>query len=192
MILGYIVTNTKIKNIPNYIQVVSAINDDIVSKPCLIIGLNQAKSLIQNFNILQKKYGDYLFWTFKKTEKRIEYEKDINAFNLFLIREVIKNIPYCYVSIFKLKVSNVKNLLYLLKENKLSFYITDKTYFMLYQNKVYGFSKNDLEYISIKKEHVMKLIEKHHIIYENDIPYQYRIFFKKKPYIITYIYNNDA
>lgn len=189
MILGYIITNTRLKMAVDYIKIVNNIKEVIPSKPCLIIGLNKAKELITNFNILQKKYGDNLFWTFKKTEKRIEYEKDINSFNIFLIQKAIKEVPYSYVPIFKFKYSNIKNLLNILHNNVVTFYITDKTYFMYYNKKIYGFSKNDLDYISIKKEHIMNIIKRHSIIFENDIPYQQRIFFKKNPYILAYVYN---
>ena len=48
--------------------------------PKLIIGLELSKRHIDNFSIIEKKANDNLYWTFKKTEKRNDYEKDLNNF----------------------------------------------------------------------------------------------------------------
>ena len=47
-----------------------------VSLPTLIIGYNNAKRYIKNFNILNKAYPEQkIWWTFLKTEKRVDYDE---------------------------------------------------------------------------------------------------------------------
>ena len=51
-----------------------------VSLPTLIIGYNNAKRYIKNFNILNKAYPEQkIWWTFLKTEKRVDYERTYSA-----------------------------------------------------------------------------------------------------------------
>ena len=56
--------------------------------PTLIIGYDLAKKYINGFNILKKFYPDQnLYWTFKRTERGVDYENDlkenIEALNIF-------------------------------------------------------------------------------------------------------------
>ena len=86
--IGIIFSEKIFKKVPPYIQVtddMSLLDSDL---PKLIIGLELSKRHIDNFSIIEKKANDNLYWTFKKTEKRNDYEKDLNNF----YKEVIKNI----------------------------------------------------------------------------------------------------
>ena len=57
--------------------------------PTMVIGIENAKGCIENFSILEKIYDNGKFrWTFKKNERRIDYEEDLKQF-----------IDYCYNNI---------------------------------------------------------------------------------------------
>ena len=79
------------------------------SLPTLIIGYNNAKKYIKNFNILVKAYPEQkLWWTFLKTEKRADYDDDIAKFNETVINEHIKDIKYSFIDVIKLRLSEKK------------------------------------------------------------------------------------
>ena len=63
------------------------------SLPTLIIGYNEAKQMINGFNILKKDYPEQrVWWTFSKTEKRTDYDKDIEGYYNVLINEMTKTV----------------------------------------------------------------------------------------------------
>ena len=67
--------------------------------PTLIIGLQNAKKEINDFNILNKKYdNDMLWWTFSKTERRSDHDKDIIDFHNYCISNIVNNIKYYYIN----------------------------------------------------------------------------------------------
>ena len=71
-ILGSIVSKRKIKENIGFVEVVNdinAVNDK--TKPILIIGYNEAKTLYPNISILDKRIDNNIYWTFGKTEKKI-------------------------------------------------------------------------------------------------------------------------
>ena len=101
--LGYIVTDRKINNVKDFVEVVNDISLTDSTKPVLLVGLENAKKNIENFSILNKKVNDNLFWTFKKTEKRVDFENDINYFYNYIIYNITRNIKYYYINILNLK-----------------------------------------------------------------------------------------
>ena len=96
------------------------------SLPTLIIGLENAKTNIDNFNILIKRYeNDLLWWTFNKTERRVDYEKDIIDFRNFCIRNVTKNFCYHNINLIETKYSNAKKYIEFIKSIEEKYYFID-------------------------------------------------------------------
>ena len=84
--LGYIVSKKKIKNVVDFVGVVNSVEDiDDPTKPFIIIGLNEAKEISPNFSILNKVLDVDVFWTFGKTEKRTEHERDLENFYKYVL-----------------------------------------------------------------------------------------------------------
>ena len=76
--LGSIVSKRKIKDTVGFVEVVNDIKEvSGQTNPILIVGLDEAKKIASNFSILNKKIDNNVFWTFGKTEKRDEHEKDV-------------------------------------------------------------------------------------------------------------------
>ena len=85
MCIANIVTKRKI-TFDSLICKCKSINDIDSTKPTLIIGWEEVKSIYgKNISILEKQIDEKTFWTFDKTERRNDYEKDINAFYFFII-----------------------------------------------------------------------------------------------------------
>lgn len=156
--LGYIYTKLKLKNIPYFIKIVSSYKEiEDVNKPLLIIGLKEAKKHITSFSILKKQYNDMMFWTFSKTEKRNDFEKDIVNFLQFVINVSLNNIKYTYINIFKLKYNKIIDLFKLLYSINIYkyIYINNNMIYILYNNNIIGFSKNILEYCDINYNKIL-------------------------------------
>lgn len=138
------------------------------SLPTLIIGLENAKTNIDNFNILIKRYeNDLLWWTFNKTERRVDYEKDIIDFRNFCIRNVTKNFCYHNINLIETKYSNAKKYIEFIKSIEEKYYFIDKDKFVyiycINHNEnikhIYGFSLNTASFFGIRKDKIIKLIE---------------------------------
>ena len=155
--LGYIVTDRVIKNVKDFVGVVDDISLADPTKPILIVGLDLAKKYIENFSILDKKVNDKLFWTFKKTERRVDFENDLNYFYNYIIYNISNNINYYYINILNLKYNKIKKLYNILfsKERKY-IYISNNMIYFLYKDNVLGISITILEYININMKKFFK------------------------------------
>ena len=155
--LGYIVSDSKIKNLKGFVEQVNDVSLADLTKPTLFVGIENAKKNIKNFSILDKKYGDNIYWTFKKTEKRVEFEDDIEKFYNNIIYNISCNIKYYYINIYNLRYNKIKKLYNILFSDKGKYiYISNEMIYLLYKdNIILGISLNLLEYIKIKKEKIL-------------------------------------
>ena len=168
--LGYIVTDKKIKNVKNFVGVVDDISLADPTKPVLIVGKELAKKYIENFSILEKKVNDKLFWTFKKTENRLDFEADLDYFYNYIIYNISSNIKYYYINILKLKYSKIKKLYNIIYSGEKKYiYISNNMLYILYNGSVLGISISILEYIKIDIKKIFKKLysNKNNIICTN-------------------------
>ena len=85
MCIANIVTKRKV-TFDSLICKCKSINDIDSTKPTLIIGWEEVKSIYgKDISILEKQINEKVFWTFDKTERRNDYEKDIFTFISFSI-----------------------------------------------------------------------------------------------------------
>lgn len=136
--------------------------------PTLIVGLENAKSIIEDFNILTKRYeNDMLWWTFNKMERRVDYEKDVLDFHNFCIKNIINNSEYHFVSLIDMKYSTAKKCLNFIKNcDEKHYYVDNNKFVFVYKadsenhiKHIYGFSLNTCAFFGIRKEKIIKLIE---------------------------------
>ena len=189
--LGYIVTDRKINNVKDFVEVVNDISLTDSTKPVLLVGLENAKKNIENFSILNKKVNDNLFWTFKKTEKRVDFENDINYFYNYIIYNITRNIKYYYINILNLKYNKIKKLYNILFSNERKYiYISNNMLYILYNGSVLGISISILEYIKIDtKKFFRKLYSnKNNIICTNasDCVKSIKAEIGNKKYVVPY------
>ena len=101
---GYIVSKTKISDLKGFVEQVDDISLADLAKPILIVGYKEAKKIAseegKEFDILNKSLDKNLFWTFKKTESKSDFEKDIIKFYSYIINNIIYNINYYYINIY--------------------------------------------------------------------------------------------
>lgn len=196
--LGYIVSKKKLNNIKSFIKQVDDISKADLSKPTLIVGLDSAKSFSgEGFSILNKKIGENLFWTFKKTERRTDFEKDINNFYNYIINYNLNNIKYYYINIINLKYSSLKKLInYIFSNQKKYIFISNNgMLYILHDDIVIGLSLEIMRYIGINTCRILDRLNanKNNVIC-NDISEclsDIRIEVGNNRYIIPYLMSID-
>ena len=165
--IGNIVANQKYKvdSCFKKCQTLSEIDETL---PTLIIGLQNAKNSIKDFKILVKKYNeDMLWWTFSKTERNIDYEKDIIDFHNYCIANITKSINYHNINYINLTYNKAKKCLNFIKnDSKKYYYIDNSKFIFVYDTKnankgkyIYGFSLNTAAFFGISKKKIVSLLE---------------------------------
>lgn len=172
MCIANIVTKRKV-TFDSLICKCKSINDIDSTKPTLIIGWEEVKSIYgKDISILEKQINEKVFWTFDKTERRNDYEKDINAFYYFIIKDLIKNVKYSFINVITAQYSLIKRFLNFVKGNKTKYiYIDSNRFVFIYcDGVVCGISLDDLRYMDInvnKCLNILKSNSNNHIV-END------------------------
>ena len=161
--LANIVTNGKKNVFGEIFNVVNSYEDIISDIPTLIIGLEKARACINNFNILDKQYGD-IWWTFSKTERRYEYEEDIIKFYEYAIIHEMDKIKYVYVDIIRYTLTSIKKVIKFLGDNtkKYVFLTRNSNFMFVYSeqyNTIFGISLELCEYLGIEKSKIYKLLK---------------------------------
>lgn len=151
------------------------------SLPTLIIGYNNAKKYIKNFNILNKAYPEQkLWWTFLKTEKRAEHDEDIANFSKILINEYIKNVKYSLIDIINLTFKDKKKILnYLMNsDDKKLIYNYFNKFLFVYSKKyqtVWGVALSTMRFCGIDTDkHLNRLYDNNNntkITNLNELPF---------------------
>lgn len=190
--LGYIVSKKKIKNVVDFVGVVNSVEDvEDPTKPFIIIGLNEAKEIASDFSILNKKLDVDVFWTFGKTERRTEHERDLENFYKYVLDKAINNINYYYINILNLKYNKIKNLYNIItSSNKKYIYTSNDMIYIYYNNYILGISLRILKYINVDIKKIFKLLykNKNNIIYNTDsfLTNEMKKVITNKKYVIPY------
>ena len=153
--------NSKVDDCYNKFLSLSNVDNNL---PTMIIGLKNAKQNIENFSIFKQEYrNNMLWWTFAKTEKRSDYDKDMQNFYEVCINNIINNIKYYNININELTYSKIKKLIkYIKNNNKKIYYIDNNKFVFIYDiektKNIYGISLNTCAFYGISKEKILKLI----------------------------------
>lgn len=149
---------TKVDDIFNKVKSCSEIDNDL---PTIVIGIENAKNCVPNFSILEKIYDNGNFrWTFKKNERRIDYEDDLRVFTDFCYKNIINDIKYIYVDLINYSFTRIKKFItYLNNTNKKYCYKSFNGEFIFIYDKeyktVYGLSLSLCEYVGINKNKIL-------------------------------------
>lgn len=152
---------TKVSEVFNKVKSCEEIDNKL---PTMVIGIDNAKNCIKDFSILTKIYEEGKFrWTFKKTERRIDYENDLSVFTNYCYQYIIKDIKYRYVDLIRYDLKRIKKFIKYIQNNNKKYcyksfneqflYIFDKKY-----NTVYGLSLSLCEYLNIDSIKILKKI----------------------------------
>jgi hypothetical protein len=189
--LGYIVTDRKMNDIEGFVEQVKDFTDADSTKPILIVGWNNAKLHRGYKSILEKELAPGVFWTFKKSESRSDFEQDLKNFYQYVYNVILDNIDYYYINILSLRYNKLKKLysIFNSKERK-NIYISDNLIYTLYDGKVLGVSLDVLEYCGVKRDKVLSLLSSNpaNKIYDNSHRWMTRLckYLGNKKYAVPY------
>lgn len=161
-ILGYIVTEHKMKGIESFVEQVNSIELADSTKPILLISWKNAKKHPKYTNILDRKLDSNLFWTFSKSENRSDFERDLEKFYTYMFTNISETVTYYYVNILKLRYTKIKKLYNIINSNiDKNIYINNRMVYIPFQNdKILGLSLQILSYCGIKQSKVLSRIFK--------------------------------
>lgn len=139
------------------------------SIPTLIVGIENAKQYVfekygnnQTIDFMFRQIDENTFWTFSTMEKRSENETDVEKFKKYIIEELKKRVSYTFLNILTFSKDRVKVFLHFLDLgiSDICYYVTDRMLYISFEDKVLGVSFDDCEYIGVKKEKIIKKIQK--------------------------------
>jgi hypothetical protein len=161
--------------------------------PSLIIGRNNAEKLVgkDNVKLLNKEIKENLYWTFSKMEKRSQFEVDIEAFYSNCFKKIFKNITYEPINLYTCTINDIKFLINAIKTGENRIYITEKNIFIPVDGKIYGVSVDEIEFIGVKCEKVIKMIEKNpkNRIFRKNNYFDIKKYIGDNEIIISYLHN---
>jgi hypothetical protein len=157
--LGYIITDRKINEVEGFVEQVKDISEADSTKPILIVGWSNAKEHEGYTSILNRELAPGLFWTFKKSESRSDFQQDLKKFYKYIFENVIENIRYYYIDILTLEYSKIKKIYNIFNSTeRKNIYINNNLLYTMYEGKVVGVSLDILEYCGIKRDKVINLL----------------------------------
>lgn len=161
-ILGYIVTEHKMRGIESFVEQVNSIELADSTKPILLISWKNAKKHPKYTNILDRKLDTNLFWTFSKSENRSDFERDLEKFYTYIFTNISETVTYYYVNILKLRYTKIKKLYNIINSNiDKNIYINNRMVYIPFKNdKILGLSLQILSYCGIKQSKVLSRIFK--------------------------------
>lgn len=196
--IGNIVTDNKRNINKDLLLTYDCIDNVNNNNPTLIIGFENAKKNIENFDILKKSYivnGKKIFWTFKKNERKYDYDTDLNNFYKICFDNLICNIPYNYINIINLKLSSLKRLIsYFNNDNDKYVYLHNGRFMFIYDSvlkQIIGISLSLAEYIGINPQKIKQKIfinKKNHCTYKSTYEnFDIKMIINENPHLIPYI-----
>lgn len=174
--IGNIITTSKMPDYTRLFNVVDDIDDADRSIPTIIIGVQNAREeLDDRFNVLDKCYdGGMMWWTYRKNERRADFEDDMSAFVKFCVEKVAKSIEYVYVDIPNIGVNGVKRFIRYIDnvDMKLCHVTNGDSFMFIYDEKKsmsFGLSLSLCEYVGVKAEKVIDRVRrnKNNVIIDN-------------------------
>ncbi len=158
MKIGNIVSTTKIDVSVDF-NVVESLGDIIQGLPTLIVGWDFVKKNYPDYNIIDRKLGDNLYWTFKKTEKRELHEEDIYNFKQETYGHLIKDIEYVFIDPIQQKGQTIKKIIKKIKSfDRLIAYTHDSMVYLYAENIVFGIDLSLLEFIGILPSKITQMV----------------------------------
>lgn len=201
MFFGRIITRSKRIEANELIDVTSDIASIDPSIPTLIVGKQLAVEMFgaDKVKVLNKNIDKNISWTFLKTERRSDFEKDISNFKNDVMRRITKSVKYYYVDVITSSAYKMMRFVRMLADGRpKTVFIRNNNMYIYVDKWVFGVSLDDIEYIGINRNKVFSFIKRLRnvrFVYDNK---NWSIELKREtfdnaiivPYI-SFVLNND-
>lgn len=193
--LGRIYTNIKTFKSLQFIELHNI--DEYVKDnniPTLLIGKKELIAMGYELSVLNRQIDNNLYWTYTKMEKRNIHETDINSFYEIVFKKIYRDIKHTNISIYTMKYSILKNIIYILNDENVykCIYIKKNHIYIYYNSNIVGFSLDEIKYIGIDITKAMLLLTKSKnseiITDDNFIKNEVKPYLKNKEYLTPYLY----
>ena len=169
MKIANIVSHQKV-NVSQEFNVVESMDNIIHGLPTLIIGFDYVNKHYPEFDVMDRRLGENLYWTVKRTEKRDKYEEDLSWFITKVLTDLISEISYVFVDPIQYNSRTIRKVIrkFHSMENKVTYQNGQMLY--IYAEKViFGVDLKLLKYIGLDYKKIKdKIIRKSLVFLTND------------------------
>jgi hypothetical protein len=138
--------------------------------PTLILGFDYVNKHYPDFDVMDRKIGENLYWTVKRTEKRDKYEEDLSWFITKVLTDLISEISYVFVDPIQYNSRTIRKVIrkFHSMENKITYQNGQMLY--IYGEKIiFGVDLKLLKYIGLDYKKIKdKIISKSSVFLTND------------------------
>ena len=169
MKIANIVSHQKV-NVSQEFNVVESMDNIIHGLPTLILGFDYVNKHYPEFDVMERKLGDNLYWTVKRTEKRDKYEEDLSWFITKVLTDLISEISYVFVDPIQYNSRTIRKVIrkFHSMENKITYQNGQMLY--IYAEKIiFGVDLKLLKYVGLDFKKIKeKIISKSSVFLTND------------------------
>ncbi len=165
MKIGNIVSNSSISVSDNF-NVVQSMDEIIHGLPTLIIGWKEINNLFPDFDVTNKKIKHNVYWTFKKTEKRDNYDEDLDAFITKTYKDLVLNIKYVFID--PIQDSNsvlIDTIKQIIKSNTAISYVNNDMIYIYIDKTVFGVDLKLLNFIGLNADKIKNKIKTYSTVF---------------------------
>lgn len=176
MKIANIVTSNKLE-ISEQFNIVESMGDIIHGLPTLIIGFDTVNNLYPDFDILDVKVEDNIYWTFKKNEKRDKYDEDLNWFIQKVYDDLVKNCSYVFVDVIQYNKITLTKIIRKIKSfSKIVTYYTTDMVYINGDNFIFGVDLKLIKYVGLDKNKIITKIKSISNVFlsDNEIIIEYK------------------
>lgn len=160
MKIANVISDNKLELLEEFNQI-NSIDDAIPGVPTLIIGWDKVKKRYPDYDVINRKISDNLYWTFKKVEKRDLHEEDLYFFIKNTYLELVKDIKYVFVDPIQLnKKTLIKVVRKILNENEFISFKNKKMIYIYFDKYIFGIDLNLLKFIGFDFQKIEDKIRK--------------------------------
>lgn len=179
MLIANIVSVANV-NVSCDFNVVKSLDLTVQGLPTLIVGWDYIKKQYPDYDIINRKLSDDLYWTFKKTERRELHEEDIYNFVERVYKHLIKDIKYTFIDPILFDRKTIKKLIKKVNEKKdIISYQHDRMIYLYFDNFIFGIDLDTIDFIGLNVEKfLLKIKNKSKVFLEKNtifIEYKNRI-----------------
>jgi len=154
------IVSTHSVNVSKAFNIVGSMDEIIHGIPTLILGFYYVNNNYPDFDILERKLGENLYWTFKKTERRDKYEEDLRWFVNLVVSQLFDKISYVFVDVIQFSDITIKKIVkkFFNMENKIS-YQNGQMIYIYAENIILGIDLKLLRFVGINVSKIKNKIK---------------------------------
>lgn len=176
MKIANVVSDKELSLLEEFNQVKS-IDKIIPGIPTLIIGWDIIKEEFPDYDIINRKLSDNVYWTFKKNEKRDQHEEDLFYFVKNTYADLISKVKYIFVDPIHLSKKNlIKIIKKILSETKLISFKYKNMIYIYCDKYIFGIDLKLIKFIGYNADKIHnKIYSKSNVfLVDNNIFIEYK------------------